>query len=167
MVFESWDQLRMSCVPVYRSRWSLGLVVGLAGPENQFHGCPWVCKGLLCEAGGYQNMSMPLGAGLCVPMSSCMENAHFSEKPAWLGGRHTCEWPVPHTSMVRSLYYGTSTLGDRCQISQSFRDSLPGVQLNPPPPPPPMASDHLLPQAHPITSQWLSNAVSLLAFQRT
>lgn len=73
MVFESWDELRMSCVPVYRFRWSLGLVFGLAGPENQFHGCPWVCKGLLCEAGDYQNMSMspavegdtPRGRTLC------------------------------------------------------------------------------------------------------
>jgi hypothetical protein len=50
VVFESQDELRMLCVPVYRSRWSLGLVLGLTGPETQFHWCSWVCKGLLWEA---------------------------------------------------------------------------------------------------------------------
>ena len=74
MVFESWDELRMLRVAVYRSRWSLGLVLGLAGPETQFHGCPRLCRGLSSEAGSYQDIFMfpavgkgdsPRGRTLC------------------------------------------------------------------------------------------------------
>lgn len=56
MVFEGWDELGMLYVPVC-SRRSLGLILGMAGSETQFHGCPWVCTGLV-YVGGCQDFSV-------------------------------------------------------------------------------------------------------------
>lgn len=45
---------------MYLLRWSLVLVLGLVGSETQIRGCSSVCKGLVCEVGGCQDISMSL-----------------------------------------------------------------------------------------------------------
>lgn len=118
MIFEGWDELEMMCVPVYIPRWLLGLVLGLVGSETQFHECPWVHKGLLCEVGGYQDISVspvvregdtPRGRTLFL----CLLAWRMPISQRNLTGKELgtpMDDPVTHRKMGHHLYCGTSSL---------------------------------------------------------